>query len=182
MAFNDAAALPDLVFLKECFFYDEFSGALTWKVRPLHHFKNIHGMNTFNSKFSGRIAGSVMEKGYLTVSVSGNRFLVHRVVWKLVTGIEPPKHIDHRDLNKANNKFQNLRQATKSQNGFNRNPSVSNSTGFKGVSWDSSREKFYSSIFANGKTVSLGRHTTAEQAYAAYCKAAKEIHGEFANL
>lgn len=44
-----AIKLPTQEFLLECFIYNKVTGSLVWKARPLHHFKNTHGMNTFNS-------------------------------------------------------------------------------------------------------------------------------------
>ena len=55
-------------------------------------------------------------------------------------------------------------------------PSIANSSGFRGVSWEKKRQKWHAQIKLNGKTKHLGRFNTAEQAYNAYLKAKKELH------
>jgi len=177
--FNDPSKLPSVEYLKECFIYDSESGLLTWKKRPLHHFKNSHGMNTFNSKYSGSVCKSSHICGYITMSISSKKYLAHRVIWKLMTGDDANDFIDHIDGNKKNNSFSNLRLASKQQNAYNCKRSCKNKTGFKGVSFDSQRNKYYACINIRGKTISLGRHITPELAHEAYVKAAKHIHGNF---
>jgi hypothetical protein len=172
--------MPSQSHIKECFEYDEMSGVLTWKVRPLDHFKNAHGMNTFNSKFAGKIAGHASKRGYISTLVDGLSYLVHRVIWVLMTGEDPGNLIDHWDTDKSNNRWSNLRKATKQQNGCNRGAPANSKTGIKGVSWDRARKKFFASIAINGKTKGLGRFETADEARAAYAAAAQSLHGEFA--
>jgi hypothetical protein len=88
---------------------------------------------------------------------------------------------DHRDHDTLNNQRLNLRVATHSQNSCNKRRSIRNSTGFKGVSL--SRGKRYQvHICVEGKKRFLGIYQDSQSAYAAYCAAAKEEHGEFAHL
>jgi hypothetical protein len=51
--------------------------------------------------------------------ILGRRYVTARVIWKMVTGKDPKLCIDHKDINPNNNKWSNLRQATKSQNCVN---------------------------------------------------------------
>lgn len=174
--------LPTQAYLNECFEYDELTGSLTWKKRPLRHFRNAHGMNTFNSQYSSKAAGSPNKRGYVIVCIDGKRFLAHRVIWKLMTGEEPVALIDHRDTDASNNRWLNLRQATVQQNGFNRGCPANSRTGRKGVSWDARRKKFFACISVNGKTKGIGRFDTESEAQEAYRRAAESLHGDFANL
>lgn len=48
--------------------------------------------------------------------------MAHRIIWKMETGSDPACEIDHRDLNGLNNRWENLREATTTQNGFNKKP------------------------------------------------------------
>ena len=178
---NKPVHLPPSEYLNECFSYDKETGALAWKTRPLHHFKNAHGMNTFNAKFAGSACENLVNGRYFSVVINENRYLAHRVIWKMVTGEDPAKNIDHIDTNKRNNRFSNLRIATKQENAFNQGKTARNKTGFKGVSYDKTRGKFFACIRVEGRTKPLGRFTTAEQASAAYVSAAKEIQGVFAH-
>lgn len=177
--YNCPSKLPSIEYLRECFTYESESGLLTWNVRPIHHFKNHHGMNTFNSKFSGKPCDSLHNGGYTSVSISAKHYLAHRVIWKMITGEDPGALIDHIDGNKKNNSFSNLRLATKQQNAFNSRKSCNNKSGFKGVSFDSQRNKYYACINLSGKTKYLGRYDTPELAHIAYVEAAKNIHGDF---
>jgi hypothetical protein len=95
-----------------------------------------------------------------------------------MTGEWPPSEVDHRDLDKGNNRWTNLRIASSAGNKWNLARRSSNTTGYKGVS--RKRSKFQAQIAINKKRVSLGCFASPEEAYAAYCKAASEWHGEFA--
>lgn len=86
---------------------------------------------------------------------------------------------DHIDGDGLNNRRSNLRYATASQNSYNRQFLMPNKHGLMGVSWDCQRGKWYSQIRFNGKTRSLGRYNTPEEANAAYLSARATLHGEF---
>lgn len=89
---------------------------------------------------------------------------------------------DHENCNTLDNRRRNLRIATNSQNGANRERLSNNTSGYKGVSWDKRRRKWHAYIYFNKKQIHLGFFDTAEQAYEAYCAAAIRLHGEFARL
>ncbi|MGU2415225.1 AP2 domain-containing protein [Burkholderia cenocepacia] len=89
--------------------------------------------------------------------------------------------VDHIDGNRLNNVRANLRICTQAQNQWNRSAPGHNTSGFKGVSWKKDHGKWNARIQHNMKTVNLGYFGTAEDAYAAYCKAAAELHGRFAS-
>jgi hypothetical protein len=97
-----------------------------------------------------------------------------------VTGNWPPFCIDHANGKRSDNRFENLREATKSQNNCNRDKRSDNITGFKGVHWEKARKKWRASICIGGKQECIGRYETKEQAAAAYDERARAIHGEFA--
>lgn len=172
-------SLPAREFLLECFDYNQLSGCLTWKARPEHHFKDSRAAKTWNSRNAGRSVSVVNGTGYFSPSIDGIHYLAHRVIWKLVTGIDPREQIDHADGNRKNNKWSNLREATKQENGFNQSISMGNKTGFKGVSFNQSSQKFVAQIRRDGKKKFLGRFDSAEAAHLAYVDAAKVVHGQF---
>ena len=176
---NDPIPLPSMGYINEAIKYDSETGELIWKERPLHHFKNMHGKNTFNSKFANKPCASKHLSGYLCLLLNGKKYLAHRVIWKLIAGEDPGKNIDHMDACKSNNRWSNLRLANKSENARNVGIGNRNSTGYKGVSFDSRRNKFFASICHYGKTMGLGRFATAELAHEAYKNASCELHGEF---
>lgn len=97
-----------------------------------------------------------------------------------MTGKWPKYEIDHKDENKSNNRFKNLREATRSQNGRHKGPYKNNPSGLKGAYWDNDRKKWLSNIGIPGQGVKfLGRFNTKEEAHAAYCRVAEKLHGEF---
>lgn len=169
--------------LSEALTYDAETGALTWKTRPLHHFKDQRAADSWNTRLAGRSQlGSADRKGYRRININGTPHAAHRLIWLLVHGELPPEQIDHINGNKGDNRLCNLRAASASSNQHNRPVNANNSSGFKNVCWHALSGKWRSYIVVNYKQKSLGLHDTREAAYAAFCKAAAELHGEFANL
>jgi hypothetical protein len=93
-------------------------------------------------------------------------------------GALPVEQVDHRDLNRANNAWSNLRQATASQNQGNKRGW--SSTGVKGVTRN--KGKFIAYIKISDRNVCLGTYSTAEEAGSAYARAAVQKFGEFARV
>jgi len=87
---------------------------------------------------------------------------------------------DHRDGDGLNNRRSNLRPCSQSQNMANRKKPRTNTSGFKGVSWDQQRGKWQTHICYRCKTIALGRFTIAKDAARAYDAAARKLFGEFA--
>lgn len=92
------------------------------------------------------------------------------------------KKIDHIDLNTLNNQRENLRVATHSQNMMNRNMFSRNTSGYKGVIWETGANKWRARIRVNTKLIHLGLFTSPEDAALAYDIAAIKHHGDFAKL
>ena len=102
---------------------------------------------------------------------------------RLLLGLTDPKiKTDHRDRNGLNNSRANLRACSHAENGRNRTAQANNSSGYKGVSFHKQHEKWQARIMVNGKSKHLGFYLTPEDAHQAYCAAAAEFHGEFANV
>lgn len=100
---------------------------------------------------------------------------VHRLVGEAFLGLTADRQVDHIDGDRTNNRLENLRLATHSQN--RRNSRSRSSCGMKGVSRH--RKRWSAKITIDGKLKHLGIYDTPEEAHAAYCAAAKELHGEF---
>lgn len=127
-------------------------------------------------------AGSINQYGYVVIRLGYRGILAHRLAWKMVTGEWPEMLIDHKNLNRADNRWSNLRSASASQNQHNTSLQRNNTSGFKGVHWYAARRKWRARIKVDGKEVSLGSFLTAEEASAAYEKAARRYRGEFAEV
>jgi hypothetical protein len=162
--------LPSQERLQELFDYSVVTGELRWRTKS--HPKA-------NRCIVGNIAGNKNGDGYLQISVDNSWYAVHRTIWKLVTGVDPGSvFIDHVDRDRLNNAWHNLRLSTNSQNGCNRSKTPHNTTGYKGVFRNGSG--FIARIKVHQRTLNLGTFPTPEEAHAAYCKAAAELHGDFA--
>ena len=90
--------------------------------------------------------------------------------------------VDHIDTNPLNNRRDNLRLANTAQNAMNKGKPSNNTSGFKGAHYHKLNRVWEAAITVNGKQKHLGNFGTAEEAYEAYCKAAKQYFGEFARL
>jgi len=156
--------------LKETLDYDPESGIFRWKVAKGLRVK------------VGDIAGTLHPNGYRYIKINGKRYLEHRLAWLYVHGEWPEDMIDHINGIKDDNRIENLRESTRSENGMNRSKQINNTSGYKGVTWNKAAQKWHTQIMINNKQKYLGYFDSPEEAYAAYCKAAEELHGEFANI
>lgn len=118
--------------------------------------------------------------GYVIICVDGARFVGQRLAWLYITGAWPLHEIDHKDLDRSNNKWGNLREATHQQNCANLPRPKNNKSGFKGVYWLVANSKWRAHIRHNGKLRHLGLFDTPEAAHQAYYAAAIGLYGEFA--
>jgi hypothetical protein len=102
---------------------------------------------------------------------------------RLICNPPPGLLVDHRNNNSLDNRRDNLRLATHSQNTCNRRMNKSNaSSQFRGVSLFRSRRIWYARIKIHGKSIFLGYFDSEIDAAKAYDNAAKKYHGEFARL
>jgi len=174
----DVNELPTQEFLLECFDCDFNIGVLYWKKRPLHHFANERAMKAWNTKFSGKRAGSTT-RGYIEVSLDNISRRVHRLIWKMYHGTEPAPVIDHINGDKSDNRIENLREVTHAENNLNLlEPNSANTSGYTGVKYFADRDRYYASINYENKSISLGYHHSAEEAALIRELKFKELYGE----
>ncbi len=156
--------------LLEVLHYEPSTGLFTWLE---------DGRGRFKKK--GRIAGA-KNRGYIQIQVDGEFYNAHRLAFFYMMGRWPVPECDHYDLDKSNNRWDNLREATLSQNRYNCPPRSNNKLGMKGVCFSKIVNKYRAYITANKKTIHLGYFDTAEAAHEARIDASKELHGAFARL
>lgn len=119
--------------------------------------------------------------GYVWVSyVVGEWQALHRVI----TSASPGQSVDHVNHDPSDNRRANLRVCTHAENMRNRRRPSTNKCGLKGVyeRKDRRTRRFCAQIKLNGQRRNLGYYATAQEAHAAYCVAARELHGEFARF
>lgn len=124
----------------------------------------------------GKPAGSINTYGYVSIGLYGKDYLAHRLVWLYVHGNWPVNDIDHINGNRLDNRIENLRDVTRSENLQNlRKAKPTNKLGVLGVSKNYPSGGFSARIRINGEIVRLGSFETVELANAAYL-ASKRVH------
>jgi len=157
--------------LHELLDYSIITGNFYWKVKPSRRVK------------AGAIAGtSKGNKGYVDIRIKRKAYQAHRLVWLYLFGKYPDNVVDHINGVKTDNSWINLRDITHSQNLRNCGLSSRNTSGYKGVSYMKGRNMYSAHIGYKGKQKYLGCFKEPKEAYKAYCEAAKELHGEYANV
>jgi len=152
--------------LKELFKYD--NGNLIWDVN-----KGVAR--------KGKVAGSLNKyHKYIEVGIDGKLYGAHRLVFLFHHGYLP-KQIDHRNRNKSDNRIDNLRICTTSQNQCNREKKKSTTSKYKGVCWNTKMKLWGVDICVNENRMKLGYFWDEETAAQVVRVARVKLHGEFAN-
>lgn len=149
--------------------YNADTGVFTWKVRR-------------GCRSAGSIAGCLHESAAykcIVIRVDGALEKAHRLAWLHVHGLTPDI-IDHINRDATDNRLANLRVATRAQNQANSKRPKQMSSPYRGVTYG--YNGYTAQISHKNKSVYLGRFKTAEEAYVAWCKAAKKLRGDFAKL
>lgn len=154
--------------LRKLFEYNEQTGILYWSVNK--------GRAT-----KGDIAGTNHNKGYLSVQIDKTAYLLHRVIWCIYYGQWPSKFIDHIDLNKKNNKINNLRLATRANNCQNHARRIDSNSSIKGVTWHVRLNKWQARVQIDNKRVHLGYFHNLMDAEKRITDVRSNLHKEFTN-
>ncbi len=157
-----------VAYYREIFEYIEETGDLVWRHRE-------DRSSQWNGRYAGKVAGSKMYcttgGPYIVVNVANNPTLAHRIIWIYLYGYVPDK-LDHWDGNGLNNRRNNIREATQSENQAN------NHLMRRGV--EQRGNSFRARIKVDGAIIQLGSYRTYEQAQAVYNEAADKYYGEYA--
>ena len=172
----------ELKFIRSILNYEPDTGVFTWNKRTPDMFSSKNPSricSVWNARLSGKKAGKISGPGYVYITVLNKNILAHRLAWFYVNGFWPRKNIDHKNLNKLDNRIDNLREATHSQNMINVPRPKNNTSGFKGVSFSKRHKSWCACITINYRKHHLGYFKDPEDAHAAYAAAASKHHGEF---
>ena len=115
---------------------------------------------------------SIKDNGYVRCVIKGKTVYLHR----FLMGAKDGQEVDHINLNKLDNRKQNLRFCKHVQNCWNR---VSENRGIGRVSGRNLRKKYYAKITVNGVTKHLGYFQSKEEALQARLRAEEMYHKEF---
>lgn len=159
----------DIAELHRLLNYDPITGHVTWKVRKRNGVK------------IGDVCGHVASNGYLRMMIHKKSYAVHQIAFAMYYGRWSKDEVDHINGVKLDNRIANLREATGSENQYNK-VSGCNTSGFKGVGFNKRLGKYRAIIKKDKKSVYLGSFDDPQEAAHAYNKAAIALHGEFAQL
>jgi hypothetical protein len=138
----------------------------------LHHRKASRGRKV------GDAAGCVNGTGYRRIGIGGRYYTEHALVFLMFHG-HVPKEIDHINGNRADNRIENLRSVTRSQNQYNKRQQR-NASGYRGVTWHKKTGKWAVRVGLNNKNKSLGYYDDLELA-ALVAEEGRSLHyGQFA--
>lgn len=156
---EDRKNLPAIADLHLALAYDPETGLIKWRVGPR----------------AGQLAGYLTQKGYRHLTVMGVEMAAHRVAWALSKGAWPTQLIDHANGDKQDNRIENLRECSPSENAQN---TAAKRLRFlpTGVLKHSRGAGFNARIVVDGKCHYLGYFPTAEAAHAAYLAAKERLH------
>lgn len=153
--------------LKEVLEYDPISGNWTW-------LKTLA-----NRALKGSSAGYINNIGYKMITIYGKLYQSSRLAFLYQTGSMPEKYVDHIDGNRSNDKWSNLREATATQNQFNKPMQKNNTSGRKGVSWDKRKNKWVARLWIKRKCVYQEYFNNRQDAIYARENVETIYHGEF---
>lgn len=156
----------DQIYLREVFDYEPDTGLLLWR------------RDRIKVKSGQRVGWFDKKDGYRYAYLDAITRKEHRFIWAYVTG-EWPREIDHANGVRSDNRWSNLRVATRSQNRANSRLPKNNTSGHKGVYWSVSCGKWVAMLGVNKKRKTLGRFSVLEDAVRTYEEAAKRAFGRF---
>lgn len=150
--------------LKEILSYEPSTGTFIW-LKPSGRRVKV-----------GDVARSKDSAGYFRVMVDNQSYRLHVLAWFYVHGVWPEHEVDHINRCRSDNRIENLRCVTRSQNQQNMWRGNQNTSGYRGVSWHRQAQKWGAKIMVGYKGISLGLYDDVMDAARAYREAAKKYH------
>ena len=168
-----------VILIQERFRYDPLTGKVFYRERKLDNNASPRHKQ-WNTRFANKEVKGWINEGYIRISLDDKEIYLHQVAFACVKGFIPIE-VDHEDLDKTNNRWENLREADRLTNSTNNFQRRNNKTGLKGVSWSKWNNKWRMDIQHN-KIKYHSFHDTKEEAYNEYCLKSAELHREFGNV
>lgn len=151
--------------LLELLTYDKDTGKFYWKISK-------------RTGLAGTEAGTVDSDGYRVIRIDGRGYKAHRLAWLFVTGHWPLTQLDHKDQDKLNNRYDNLRELSAADQMVNVTPAnVNSSSGYRNVSWYTALGKWKGTFMRHGKKIFVGHFDCPKAAYEAVQAKKLEVCG-----
>lgn len=167
-------------YLKSRLVYDPETGIWRWLPKP----ELSAADRRWNGKHAGKIAGRSCKR-YIQIRLDGKCYYAHRLAFIYMLGREPVGLSDHENRIRSDCRWDNLRDATKSQNSANSKRRSDNTSGHRGVRFVREmiiKEGWRAVVHHQGKSHHVGYFKTKEAAIAAWRRKAKELFGPFARV
>jgi len=155
--------------LKEVLDYCPETGNFFWRVRR-------------GRQKAGSLAGHADTHGYIMIRVFSKIYMAHRLAFLFVYDRFPIGDTDHINRNRSDNRIENLREVTRSENNVNSKIRKNNTSGYRGVSWSERDKHYHAYINKDGRRINIGYFRDSKEAAIAYDEKAKDIYGEKAEL
>lgn len=156
--------------LRELLEYDPATGAFRWRKGGTGRY------------YAGRIAGATSVQGYRVINFDGEKLRAARLAWLYMTGKWPDEHVDHINGDRGDDRWANLREATRAENLHNVGLRVHNTSGVRGVYWNKRQQQWHARVNFNGTLFHCGYFDSIEEAKAARDAKAFSLAGEFARF
>lgn len=124
--------------LRQLLAYDPVTGVLVWLHRDASFFAKKSAYKMWNKRYAGCEAFQTASYGYLHGHIFQKHYFAHRVAWALHYGEWPEDQIDHVNGIRSDNRIENLRSVSQSDNQKNAKLRHDNKSGIPGVDWKTS--------------------------------------------
>lgn len=163
-------------YLKSVLLYDPLLGTWTWLYRPT-------ASPQWNGHFAGKPAGGLdPDTGYLRIRIGNKLLYAHRLAFLYMLGKWPDNEGEHKNLDRSDCRWENLRDATHAENNANKGKQANNTSGYKGVSFDKKSGKWVSEFRTKGRRFRKFGFASAELAYEQYKRDVFENGCKFARV
>ncbi|WP_223883281.1 HNH endonuclease signature motif containing protein [Kluyvera sichuanensis] len=162
---NSTSKCNPLCDLDKFLSYDEETGAFIW-------------LQAMKGRLSGKVAGAIDKDGYRIICFKGKLYKAHRLAWYIKYGYMPTETIDHINLIRDDNRINNLRLATMFEQGRNKRKPINNKSGYVGITWSASSNKWLAQVCFNKKTHYAGKFNDIEDAVIARNKLKSKLVSE----
>jgi hypothetical protein len=146
----------NLEILNDLLVCDAEKGLLYWKERSPKYFKNEKRVSNWNGRFAGKPAFTTLKpEGYLQGTLFRKHHYAHRIIWWMTNGIEPSE-IDHRNGIRSDNRIENLKNVSSSENSKNLKLMKHNTSSCSGVYLNRKQDVWVAQITIDKKRKFLG--------------------------